>query len=389
MYNSTYWSIETLFLYILLSFWGMYCIGKYIKTSENTIRHKSTSWIYGWGLIIVWTFVATFRMANGHIGGSDTLGYIWFFENCFKNNLELYDHSAKDLAFLWSNRIIRVFSSNYHLYFAAIYSFMAYVYLKYCKKFSSKSFSIIPFILVFFLYLRSFSSIRSSYSFSFVLLGLIALADCRIRSAYLFALLACLTHKGCVLYALSIPFCHFFLNRRIPNYIIIVVFGGLISIAAILRDYFVLFTSIVNLGGVYGSYAENANSEGNALFYTPSLGQYVLGIILLVFTKDISRKIEINKERIREFRILRLSCVFDLWALPLSLLIGNWRAYEFLFLPRLCMWAMFLAVLYQKNRYLRKLLPPLILLFFIFWIIYRLNKTYEDTCLMPYYIDIF
>jgi len=388
MYNYPYWSWSTLFLYLLLSIAGMYYIGNNIKYGSAFCNKRGKITIDAVSLIIVWAFFATFRFANGSIGGSDTLGYIWFFEHSFDKNLAFYDHSAEDLVFLWTNQLIRFFTKDYHLFFFIIYSFMAYAFIKYCQRFCKPYYPIIPLLLVFFLYLRAFMSIRSNYSFCFVLLGLVSLANNKYKRAYLLAILACLTHKGCILYAMSIPFCHFFRQRNLPNFVVAITFLCLMFITELLRDYIVLFTASLELGGVYSSYAENANLEGNAMFYTPSYGQYFLGISILLFSKEIHKEFEYHKNDSNGLKILWLTCIFDLLALPLSLLLGNWRAYEFLYMPRVCMWCLLLFIFVKRKRYNKRIVLVGAFMFYLIWIVYRLNKTYEDSGLMPYVLDI-
>lgn len=382
--NAPYWSLGTLALYLLLANLGMFFLGKIARQSYSGLRRTSLN-KYSIALMIIWLVIAVYRGVGYGIGGADTLEYLDFFKFCNSNFAgdELMEHTASDPLFLFINRACKYISNDYHLYFAVIYFIMIASIISFIKHFSVTKYCIVPYIMAFYLLLRGFASIRSNLAISFLLFGLVFLLKRKYFWAYLFAILVCLTHKGLALSVLSIPFCHYYLNRKFNiKYAILAVFI-VYFLGLKIRQYFILFTMSTDLKGAYGAYASGAIDAG--LSWVTIFGQIMLALFIVIFFKGI--KFEIYKTSLslpdERLKILLLVCIYDLLTVPINELLGNWRGYEFFYIPRLCMWCVIMYIITKKvgNRMLVE-----ITFYFVFvaWFINRLYSTYDDSWLMPY-----
>ena len=221
---STYWDYTSYLLYLAQALVGMFCL-KNISTSDATYKKKNNLAKTYILLIGVWTFFATFRLVTWGTGGMDAMNYISFFENSWGTFDEIQEHTASDVVFLWINRGIRLIASDYHVYFAIVYGFITYSIIQFTQRFCHKNFSFIPLLLAFYLFLRGYNTLRSNLAIAFILLGLIGIADKKYRWAYFCMVCSALTHKAGVLFAMSIPFLHFVLVRRVKTNILFLLFG--------------------------------------------------------------------------------------------------------------------------------------------------------------------
>lgn len=387
-----FWDLGTLCFYLFLAFFGMICM-YYTRKFQNGKKefhfYKNTPacvWLF------VWTFFAVFRLVRFGIGGSDAVDYIAYFEICNKPLDEtdgvLY-HTGSDLLFRWINKIIRYFTSDYHVFFAIVYSFLCYGYIKFVTTFSSSKYSVVPFFLVFYLYLRGFSSIRSNLAICFLLLGIVALAKGKVRRAYLFLIFSALTHKMGIVFGLVIPFCHIYLNRRINLFRLSCLLVVVYFACFYLRNIFIEFAAVVDLGGAYKAYAEISRESGT-LKWVNDFGQALMAVIFLIMSGRIKRytkQMQCEADK-RMISILWLVCVFDILMVPVNQLMGIYRGYEFFYLARLSMWSLIIYLVTKDRGPEFKLFVSIsALLLFISWFVFRLSRTYEDTCLMPYIFE--
>lgn len=389
-----YWDFGSLSFYLFLALFGMVCM-YYTRVFQSRYRTvnlfrnpPACIWLF------VWTFFAVFRLVRPDIGGSDAVDYIAFFESCNKpideSDIVMY-HTGSDLLYRWINQFIRFFTSDYHVFFALIYSFLCYAFIKFLSTYSKPQYSIIPFILVFYLYLRGYSSIRSNMAVCFILLGLVALAESKIKMAYLLLVFSALTHKMGAVYGLSIPFCHFFLSRKINffklSFLLVIVY----FVCFYLRNIFIEFATEVDLGGAYKAYAEISRDSG-VLKWVNDFGQMLMAVVFIFFSgriKKYTEKRQIEKDR-RILTILWLICVFDILMVPVNQLMGIYRGYEFFYLARLSMWSLILFLIsHNKNTSFKLIVSSIAFFLFVAWFIFRLSRTYEDTCLMPYIFEPF
>lgn len=389
---SVYWSLETLVFYLILALVGMWCMN-YIKQDtmkfsfKNTIRNK-----YAIIWIGIWTFFATFRLVNWEIGGSDAPNYIYFFENC---NISVYsswmEHVGDDFIFKWINKSIRYMTADYHLYFALIYAFMTYASICFAKKFTKPEFNIAPYVLVFFLFLRSFSSIRSNLAIAFILIACVCFANNETRKAYVWAIASVFVHKASALFAFSIPFIHFFLRKdfNVKYTIILIIISSFLG--TVFQGWFIQYTSEVDLSGAYGYYAARS-LEGGGFFdnaWKIAFEQMFLAFNVALNSKRINQYINAHfvEGDSKTLKVLWLLCMFDFILIPVNFILGIWRGYEYMYIPRIVMWGLLLQFYTQKDTNSKIVMTTIFTIAFIAWMSFRIERTYEDTCLMPYIFE--
>ena len=377
-----YWSNSTLLFYIFLALVGMLCMNQVKGVSE---RHtfSRTPLAYVWWM--VWVFFAVFRVVKPDIGGSDAIEYIGYFEHCNDTSISdiAWEHASSDFLFKWINKIIRWGTHDYHIYFLIVYGFMVYAFIRFLACFSKKHGYVIPFILIFYLYLRGFTSIRSNLALSIILLGLVSVVRGRKWQPYFFLICSLLIHKMSIVFALSIPFCHLFYGKMIEFKYILCFVGISGGIAILLRPLFVQISQLVELGGAYGSYVEIAMEEGT-FTWVNDFGQMVLAAILWVKRKTVTKEISGDKGAMMLWNL----CAFDIALVPVNQLLGMYRGYEFFYLARLCMWSLLLYMIFKKQTKIVKVLGnSIVFCIFMAWMIFRISRTFEDSCLMPYLFD--
>ena len=115
--------------------------------------------------------------------------------------------------------------------------------------------------------------------------------------------------------------------------------------------------------------------------------QMALGVLMFFNIKNLRRRWEtfddVDKKRIE---IIYLICVFDFMLIPVNYIMNIWRGYEFFYVARLVMWGEVIASsLIAKYR----IVKLLIFAAFVAWMIFRVERTYEDSALMPYFFEPF
>lgn len=388
MYN-TYWDYASLFLYIAQALAGVLCLKNACMTNRGISKRLAWKPFF---LLVLWTFFATFRLVSYGVGGTDSMNYIQFFENSWGTFDEIQEHTASDVAFLWINKAIRLLSSDYHVYFAMVYGFIAYSIIQFIRRFRYKFFCSIPLLLAFYLFLRGYNTLRSNLAIAFILLGLINVVDKKYRWAYFYMLCSALTHKAGVLFALSIPYLHFVMVRGLKIKYLVIAALLIFAVASSLRDYFIVYASLNDLGGSYESYALGAKESGGLLkSITECFMQYLLAVVLLFSTHKIKHTVQCaGKEVTNVSNALLYICYFDMMLIPLNAALGIWRGYEFFYIPRLCMWGLVIYVYTYKFRESKRfIMNALIFIYFVTWFVFRLNRTYEASDLMPYVLELF
>lgn len=388
---STYWDYTSLCIYLAQAIIGMVCLKYMIKDTESIGSVKNLAQPYVLGLLLVWTLMAAFRLVGREIGGTDALNYIRDFYNCLTPS-KLSKHSTGDICFLWMQQIVRRFTDNYHIFFIVVYGFIAIAIVTFIKRFNNKIFCSIPLVLAFYLYLRGYNTLRSNMAIAFILLGLVSVADKHYKYAYFFMLCSMLTHKAGILYAMSIPYLHIAINRGIKPKYIAIVGVSLLFLVPIVRDRFIEYASMNEMNGAYRSYARSAMKNNDWLSgSTENFMQYLLSLIVIVSTPKIRRVFSNCDMYIYQtVNMLLYICYFDMMMIPFNVMMGIWRGNEFFYIPRLCMWGVVIYV-YTRNTDSGMKANVYLLLFayFIAWFVFRLNRTYEASDLMPYILDVF
>ena len=388
-----YWSWFSMVFYIVLGMMAVWALQQvYVEKWINERESSAYADIRIFIVVVIWTFFATFRLVASGIGGTDALGYIGIFDNCL-DPVYVQNIGAKssDVVFVWINQIIRSCTSDYHVYFAIVYGFMAWASLSFVKMYMPKQISFAPFILAIFLYWRGFNTLRSNLAIAFLLVALMAMAEKKWIQTIIITLLAAFVHKVAMMYALIIPFCWFFRERQLRIYHIAAVIIGLSLFAGVFRNWFILYIGEQEAEAVYGAYASHT-IETSFLdnYWKIAFEQLVLGAAMIIYNRRIQSIVEdySDESYAWRMRVLWMACAFDLIMLPIAYILYVWRAYEILYMPRIVMWALILGFLLEDKSKSSKLVLNIgLLIIFVGWLIFRFYKMYASSSLMPYFFE--
>lgn len=386
------WETGSMIFYVILGLiasYTLYCSKKYTKYNSKWLFNDKYLTIW----FCIWVIVATYRLIDFPIGGTDATNYVTFFQICLNNYWpEFFDHFAGDLLFKYFNQIIRLISSDYHLYFFVTYSLMCYAFISFYNEFTPNKTNFTPYVLTFFLFLRGFSSIRSHLSIVVIIFACILLLRQKYKSALFVAFLSAFIHKAALLYAMFIPFYLIFHKRGISLKLTLLLIFASSFLASIFQELFIVYTSDMELSGVYNSYA--SKSIGTSFLdnaWKIAFEQMLLGLFMLVNHKKLKQYISVLSETgKRKVNIIYMLCIFDLLLIPVNFTLNIWRGYEYFYLARIVMWGILLYIHTMKfSPKLQRGFSFIFLLCFISWMIFRVWSTWETSGLMPYIFEPF
>lgn len=387
------WDIFSIIFYVILGLLAV-CMLYYSKHRKN---QDYRVWIFKNRYLTIWFFawliIATLRLVDYPIGGTDATNYIKYFGMCNNNYIpEYFEHFAGDLLFKFFNQLIRFLTSDYHIYFLIVYGLMSYAFISFCQEFCPTTTVFSPYILTFFLYLRGFSTVRSHLSIVIIIFACILLVRGKNKQAIIIALLSVLVHKAALLYAMVIPFYLIFNKKGISLKIFLLLMIVSTSFASILQQYFILFTSDMELSGAYTSYAmrsEDTSFLDNA--WKIAFEQLLLGFFIILYHKKLKQYIcSLNEKEQTKVNMIYLICIFDILLIPVNYLLSIWRGYEYFYLARLVMWGILLYIITQKTPHnLKPFFFFIFMLCFATWMVFRIWSTWESSGLMPYVFEPF
>ena len=142
-----HWSVATLLFYLFLGVFPM-------LSARNNIRGTKEYSLYDWLWLLVWSVAGTFRVIQRTgVGGSDTYGYVRYFENCNNEHLNsIYVHIADDWLYKVINQALNAVCADYHFFLFAVYAFETWCFILFYKKFCSQGNNVLPYLLTPFLY---------------------------------------------------------------------------------------------------------------------------------------------------------------------------------------------------------------------------------------------
>ena len=380
-----YWDNLSMFLYVVMGIVSMLSL-KFALANREKNQAKAKSYL--WSGIIVWTIFASFRLVAHNIGGSDAITYVGYFDMCLSGAKVFPYSDHMDWLMGVIIKAIRFCTSSQYLFFLIVYGFMSWACYYFCYSYAPKKSSSIAYFLLFFLYLRSFTSLRSNFCIAVILLGLVALRHLKEYKVYLITFSAVLIHKVAVVYAMVLPFINVFSKRKLSIPVVV----GLIAVSSVLstvlQTIFLTNFEDVELGGAYQSYASNSLESGGFFenAWKIAFEQMALGFFMLINIRSLRKRWQgFDATDRKRIQILYLICIFDFMLIPVNYIMGIWRGYEMLYAARLVMWGEVIAVTFKSKQYLRFVW----LIAFICWMIFRVQRTYEESCLMPYVFEPF
>lgn len=389
-----YFDTYSMILYVFLGLLSLWALNK-TKTIERrtgNLQSIRTKYYILW--LFIWGSVAVFRLvANNKIGGADAANYISFFDKCMHPNVDsFYSHFYSDVCYRWVNQLAYIIYPDYHIFFFITYTFFTFSIIYFCNNFVPKHTNFTPFVLLFYIYLRGFSSIRSNYAISVLMIACVFFLKRKYILAFILAVTSILFHKSSAIYALVIPFCWYFRNKRLSlKYVLSLLIISIISVP-ILQNFAIEFIIGQEVDGVYHSYiSNNMNASFWETGWTIAFEQMLLGVFMLVNYKNVKRN-ERNNDVLDLSRIKMLwnICVFDMLLIPINFGLHIWRGYEYFYVARLALWGylIYLWLMSFDNR-MKAIFEPLLLLVFIAWMVFRVYNTWEPSGLMPYVFDLF
>lgn len=387
------WDWLSMLLYILVGVIGAVCT-KYVNERCTFRKCKLTSrssfayviWF------VIWVVFATWRYVGSHIGGMDATAYIQYFDVCLNpKGYWFADHV--DLLYRVINKIIRLFTNDYHILFFILYGLIVSSYIIFVENFRFKHMNYAPLLLVVYIYTRSFNTLRTSLGIACVLLSLVYLKKNKYGKAVLLAIASTLFQVASLIYAGFLLFYYMYKKRnvKIQTCIIWILCASVIGRLGqyIIGNYDVPFLS----HGVYRWYA--VYSQVGQTFFTNywkiSFTQIVLGLTMAMMWKPLKREISSrDSEERNRLEFLRLICIYDVILIPVTYILNIWRGYEYLYIARLLMWAELIPLISRRVSYNGRMTIKIgSVLLFIGWLIFRMYNTWEDSGLMPYLFRLF
>lgn len=387
---SAYWSNTSMFFFVCL---GLLTIVFFRVENNQCVLGQRPSYRF-YLFCAVLTIFAAFRLVKtlgyGAIGGADAPGYVLVFQVCNEQSWQSWDWlQHHDIGFLYLNRLVRLFFSDYHVYFVIVYGFIVYSYVYFVRELLLKKTNYIPCLLLIFLYWRSFCTLRSNLAIAFFLFGLVLLYKKKWFGG-LSLLFALLVHKFVFIYFGFIPFYLLFKNKKVKwNYIVIFIIVSAI-IGSYARDFFLARFAHVNLGGAYQSYARmNIGASFFDNFWKIVFDQLTLAVTVFLLRNRIRNHIaSLDDSESAKINAVYWMCIYDFMMIPVCFLMGVWRGYEFFYLPRILMWCECLYVItYKKDAGIRKIYSDVFLLLFVSWMVFRFYAMWKDSFLMPYIFE--
>lgn len=385
------WSTPTMILYTIMGVMGTFCIKKnrvslkYKKLSKKCICAPYILWF------CIWELFATFRLVQYPIGGADASAYARFFVNCF-HPIGEWETNHIDIMYRLLNQCVRIFTDDYHVMFFAVYAIIIISYIVFIEEFRITEMSYIPLIILVYIYIRGFNTIRTNLGVACVLFALVAMHRKKTKTAFGFAIISCFFQVASALYAAIILL--YYLNKKKKVKIRYCAIGLIsASFVAKLGQYIILNYQLPFLkNGAYRWYA--STSSGQSFFdnyWKIAFPQIVMaGIYLIMYKRLQKAKQKMKPDDKDKVQFIEWAIAFDILTIPITFVLGIWRGYEYLYIARLMMWAYLIPIItrcFAKES--RKYVIVGFSLMFIGWMIFRQYSTWEDSCLMPYIFEPF
>lgn len=365
-----YFDLNTLFLYIAIGLSIVFLIRMNVKS-----KRKNNSYFI---LFVVLLIFSISRKVGFCLGGMDSLSY----ENIFL----IRDYGRflenKEYLFVYFTDLIRGFTTDTVVYRCFCYSLIIVSYINFIKEFCPKKASSIPFLLIMYPLLMSFNTMRNSMAMAIILLGLVLIKKKKDIMGVALVVSSIFFHRMSMIYLPIILF-YYVLRKKI-------IFKTKISFALLIIISLVL-SSIV--GKLFQSYVISAGLvDGNDAYYLGmnkgnsflSALSYFIPLLLISAFMCINS----HKKMVEKYKFLYLIVLYDIIIFPCTVTFGMWRANEYMYIPRLIMWAILISSFCQKYSFRSRLIIKIIfLIFFILWFINRLEGIYADAALMPYVLN--
>lgn len=376
----SYFEYSTAILYVIIGIIGT----SILRRSMNPRLSIALQNRYLTLFVLLFALFAACRQVSPGIGGRDALSYIEDFEDAMVSGVgERKGATNIEPGFLLINYSIRYITDNWRIYFALLYGFIAFSYAYTIRKLSTTYMVFIPMVLLSYLYIKGFNTLRSHCAISVMLIGLTYIDTKKWRSLVIL-LSSILIHRMSIIFV-PIWFFYHILKKYLTDmsrmwFVVIGIAGVIFSFLAakFLQNYILL---IGLLEGTDAFYLEK-NVGSNILdSYPMFFAHAVLFFAISVFYNKIFWS---DKDK-----VLRTLFLYDLWIVPAGLILGMWRFANYLYVLRLCLWGIILYNFKRsKSPNTRQLIDLVAWFIFIAWFIFRFSREWEDTGTSPYFFSI-
>ena len=367
-----YFDFNTLLLYIAIGL----CTVFLVRTNINSNK-KGYSFFILFILLLVFTVS---RKVGINLGGMDSISY----ENIFINRDFTRLIENKEFLFVYYTDIIRDFTTEPVIYRLFCYTLIIFSYIYFIKEFCPRNASSIPYLLVVYPLLMSFNTMRNSMAMAMILIGFVLMNRKKNIWGILFVISSIFFHRMSIIY---IPVIIFYYTFRDVDLFKSKTFLALALIIAVMASSVIgaaLQGYVLSLGFLDGNdlYYLGMN-EGSS--FTSALAFFIPLLLISIFMV-----MNTDKQLFEKHKALYLFVLFDIIIYPCTFIFGMWRANEYLYIPRLTLWAILLFTFFQKfNRSTRTLVKIAALGIFILWFVDRMEGVYKNSALMPYVLNWF
>lgn len=379
-------------LYIFLGIVGCYslmCTKKIQPTGLNSTFLFDNYFYLLW--IFLWICFAAGRVVEHHIGGEDAPNYVYFFENCLVNQNAVFSggelwEKHMGLVYTTINKIIRLFTGNYHVFFIFIYGFITFTYIQFLNEFCSNDICFIPIILCFFSMLLGFNTLRTTFSAAMILWAIVLLYRKHVILSAVLFIMSCSVHLASFVYALFFIYYQIFKNKKMSLNLVLIIAIVAYVIGKIGQS--ILYNSNLAFLSVTYRWYIGVSYNTNIFQWQPVVvaPQVLLFICIFIFRKVIFVQMNNNSFQGRALKFIWYMCAFDFIMLPVCYIANIWRGYEYFYLARLIMWGKILQIIKSKMpKYFWYLFGYCFIFIFIAWFAFRINGNYKDASLLPYY----
>ena len=387
-----YLDLNTVVIYILMGLVPFFACERSVYFSFTVRRKKYKAYLSYILWYFIWLIFAVFRKVDYGIGGADAISYKTYFDVCWNPNSTHIYARHNDFLYIWLNRIVHLFTSDYHVLFAIIYTIIILSYIVVFNEFLSRHISKIPLTILVYIYLRGFVTIRTNLAVSLILFSIVACSRKYYKTSIGLAISSIFMHKASFFYALYLLLFLLYKKKKFSIRTCIM-FIFLSSVAGRLAQKIILSTNISFFkSGAYQYYAgESIGSSFFDGFWKIAFSQLLLLLFMIIFRKRINSYVKQlpSKEQLN-IRNIRLICYFDMILIPITYVLSIWRGYEYLYIFRLLMWGVIINAIDAKlSKNCRTIFKLVVLTAFISWMVFRLNNTYIDSDLMPYIFELF
>lgn len=367
-----YFELNTLLLYIAIGL----CIVFFVRTNINSNKKGYSFYI----LFILLLIFTVSRKVGINLGGMDSISY----ENIFINRDFTRLIENNEFLFVYFTDIIRSFTENPIIYRLFCYALIIFSYIYFIKEFCPRSASPIPYFLVMYPLLMSFNTMRNSMAVAMILIGLVLVNNRKDIWGILFVISSIFFHRMSIIYTPVIIF--YYLFRKVDLFkskkflaLALAIATFVSSVVGSTLQGYVLSAGFLDRNDLYYFTMNSDSSFTSALaFFIPLL---LISIFMVMNT---------DKQLFEKHKALYLFVLFDIIIYPCTFIFGMWRANEYLYIPRLTLWAILLFTFFQKfNSSTRTFVKIAALGIFILWFVDRLEGVYKNSALMPYMLNWF